>query len=132
ACGQLSTCPAQIRTGNGLGCCRDGTTDYSNGDIAFHFNPRFDEARRVVVCNTQQKGHWGTEERTAHMPFQPNNFFEITINVKSYCYQVMLQWSNLTLFEPPQIQEIFDGSCHEPHGFPFRLLEGESGDTDFG
>ncbi|XP_033014267.1 galectin-4-like isoform X2 [Lacerta agilis] len=58
-----------------------------NGNIAFHFNPRFDEGR-VVVCNTQQHGRWGAEERAYNMPFQPNIYFEMIINVKSHCYQV--------------------------------------------
>ncbi|CAI5780946.1 galectin-4-like isoform X2 [Podarcis lilfordi] len=58
-----------------------------NGNVAFHFNPRFDEGR-VVVCNTQQHGRWGAEERAYNMPFQPNIYFEMIINVKSHCYQV--------------------------------------------
>uniref|UniRef100_A0A8C6Y136 Galectin n=1 Tax=Naja naja TaxID=35670 RepID=A0A8C6Y136_NAJNA len=37
--------------------------------IAFHFNPRFDEGN-VIVCNTQEKGCWGPEERTSPMLFQ--------------------------------------------------------------
>ncbi|XP_073178364.1 galectin-9-like [Lepidochelys kempii] len=59
-----------------------------NGDIAFHFNPRFNEGRPVVVCNTEQNGCWGPEERTYHMPFQPGIYFEVIINVKGHCYQV--------------------------------------------
>ncbi|XP_074872438.1 galectin-4-like [Carettochelys insculpta] len=59
-----------------------------NRDIAFHFNPRFDESRQVVVCNTEQDGCWGEEERIYHMPFQPGSSFELIITVKSYCYQV--------------------------------------------
>uniref|UniRef100_A0A674IKH2 Galectin n=1 Tax=Terrapene triunguis TaxID=2587831 RepID=A0A674IKH2_9SAUR len=59
-----------------------------NGDIAFHFNPRFNEGRPVVVCNTQQNGCWGAEERTYHLPFQQGIYFEVIINVKGHCYQV--------------------------------------------
>ncbi|XP_062996294.1 galectin-9-like isoform X2 [Elgaria multicarinata webbii] len=58
-----------------------------NGDIAFHFNPRFDEGR-VVVCNTQQNHRWGSEERAFNMPFQPGCYFEMIISVKGHCYQV--------------------------------------------
>uniref|UniRef100_A0A8D0GZK8 Galectin n=1 Tax=Sphenodon punctatus TaxID=8508 RepID=A0A8D0GZK8_SPHPU len=60
----------------------------SNGDIAFHFNPRFDEGRLVVVCNTEQSHCWGSEERTYNMPFQSDTYFEMIINVKNHCYQV--------------------------------------------
>ncbi|XP_034648601.1 galectin-9-like [Trachemys scripta elegans] len=59
-----------------------------NGDIAFHFNPRFNEGRPMVVCNTEQNGNWGAEERTYHVPFQPGIYFEVIINVKGHCYQV--------------------------------------------
>ncbi|XP_074872437.1 galectin-9-like isoform X2 [Carettochelys insculpta] len=59
-----------------------------NRDIAFHFNPRFNESRQVVVCNTEQNGRWGQEERTYHMPFQLGSYFELIINVKNHCYQV--------------------------------------------
>ncbi|XP_065426789.1 galectin-4-like isoform X1 [Chrysemys picta bellii] len=59
-----------------------------NGDIAFHFNPRFNEGRPMVVCNTEQNGSWGAEERTYHVPFHPGIYFEVIINVKGHCYQV--------------------------------------------
>ncbi|KAG6922800.1 galectin-4-like [Chelydra serpentina] len=59
-----------------------------NGDIAFHFNPRFSDGRPVVVCNTEQNRCWGAEERTYHMPFQAGIYFEVIINVKGHCYQV--------------------------------------------
>ncbi|XP_030400506.1 galectin-4-like isoform X2 [Gopherus evgoodei] len=59
-----------------------------NGDIAFHFNPRFNNGRLMVVCNTEQNGRWGAEERTYHMPFQPGNYFEVIISVRGHCYQV--------------------------------------------
>lgn len=58
-----------------------------NGDVAFHFNPRFDEGR-VVVCNTMQQGRWGTEERTFNMTFQAGVYFEMIIHVQAQCYQV--------------------------------------------
>nr|XP_028595809.1 uncharacterized protein LOC114602131 [Podarcis muralis] len=72
---------------NGVGSRFSVNLVCGNGNIAFHFNPRFDEGR-VVVCNTQQHGRWGAEERAYNMPFQPNIYFEMIINVKSHCYQV--------------------------------------------
>ncbi|XP_077788378.1 galectin-5-like isoform X1 [Podarcis muralis] len=73
----------------------------ANGDIAFHFNPRFDMLKPVVVCNTQMKSKkqlwefwksdevfWGEEEIAPIMPFKQNNSFEMTVNLESGCYQV--------------------------------------------
>ncbi|XP_068105627.1 galectin-9C-like isoform X2 [Hyperolius riggenbachi] len=58
-----------------------------NNDIAFHFNPRFDDGN-VIVCNTMQCGTWGSEERKKHMPFQKNTFFDISIVVLGHAFQV--------------------------------------------
>ncbi|KAM4642591.1 galectin-4-like [Discoglossus pictus] len=58
-----------------------------NNDIAFHFNPRFDEGP-VLVCNTQQQNKWGTEERKNHMPFQKNTYFDLNIIVLGHAFQV--------------------------------------------
>ncbi|XP_053142929.1 galectin-3 [Hemicordylus capensis] len=50
-------------------------------DIAFHFNPRFNEdGRKVVVCNTMLQNNWGKEERTApRFPFEAGKQFKIQI-----------------------------------------------------
>lgn len=55
-----------------------------NGDIAFHFNPRFDEdGINVVVRNSLINNMWGTEERTApSFPFIPGKPFEVSIIFK--------------------------------------------------
>ncbi|KAM4696148.1 galectin-4-like [Rhinophrynus dorsalis] len=58
-----------------------------NNDIAFHFNPRFNEGP-VIVCNTLQGKSWGTEERMKHMPFQRNTYFEIVILVLGQGFKV--------------------------------------------
>ncbi|XP_063168602.1 galectin-4-like [Candoia aspera] len=60
-----------------------------NGDIAFHFNPRFDEGN-VIVCNTKEGGCWGPEERTSKMLFQPGVSFEVIINIRNHGYQVSI------------------------------------------
>uniref|UniRef100_A0A6I8N9Q1 Galectin n=1 Tax=Ornithorhynchus anatinus TaxID=9258 RepID=A0A6I8N9Q1_ORNAN len=49
-------------------------------DIAFHFNPRFEDGN-YVVCNTKEKDKWGKEERKMKMPFQKGLPFEIRILV---------------------------------------------------
>ncbi|XP_056394732.1 galectin-9-like isoform X2 [Hyla sarda] len=58
-----------------------------NNDIAFHFNPRFNEGN-VIVCNTMQKSCWGSEERKNNMPFQRKTFFDISILVLGHGFQV--------------------------------------------
>ncbi|XP_036078624.1 galectin-9 isoform X4 [Rousettus aegyptiacus] len=64
----------------------------SDNDIAFHFNPRFEESG-YVVCNTKQKGCWGPEERKMQMPFQMGNPFEIIFLVQSSDFKVMVNGS---------------------------------------
>ncbi|XP_008070019.1 galectin-9 [Carlito syrichta] len=67
----------------------DLQTGFSGNDIAFHFNPRF-EGQGYVVCNTRQKGSWGTEERKTMMPFQKGMPFEINFLVASSEFKVMV------------------------------------------
>ena len=62
-------------------------TGFSDQDIAFHFNPRFEEGG-YVVCNTKQKGSWGAEERKMQMPLQKGNPFELHFLVQSMEFQV--------------------------------------------
>ena len=57
------------------------------GDIAFHYNPRFDQG--TVVRNTHVGG-WGGEELAGSMPFTKNQRFEILIQVEAGCYRVCL------------------------------------------
>ncbi|XP_055982487.1 galectin-9-like [Sorex fumeus] len=58
----------------------------SGNDVAFHFNPRFNEG--LVVCNTKQNGCWGPEERERRMPFRKGNTFELCILVRSASFTV--------------------------------------------
>ena len=62
-------------------------TGRSDDDIAFHFNPRFEEGGSVV-CNTKKKGLWGLEEKKTHLPFQRGSPFELSFLVLSSCFQV--------------------------------------------
>uniref|UniRef100_A0A8C3SP14 Galectin n=1 Tax=Chelydra serpentina TaxID=8475 RepID=A0A8C3SP14_CHESE len=50
-------------------------------DIAFHFNPRFEEGG-YVVCNTFERQSWGSEERKYEMPFLKDQHFDIRVLVK--------------------------------------------------
>lgn len=66
-----------------------GRSDY---DIAFHFNPRFEEGG-YVVCNTKQNGSWGPEERKMQMPFQMGSPFELCFLVQSSEFKVTVNGS---------------------------------------
>ncbi|ELK24791.1 Galectin-9B [Myotis davidii] len=61
-------------------------TGFSDSDIAFHFNSRFEEGG-YVACNTTQKGQWGPEERRMINPFQMGIPFEISFLVENPGFQ---------------------------------------------
>ncbi|XP_045381366.1 galectin-9 isoform X1 [Lemur catta] len=65
---------------------------FSDNDIAFHFNPRFENGG-YVVCNTRQKGRWGPEERKMQMPFQKGRPFELCFLVQSSDFKVTVNGS---------------------------------------
>ncbi|XP_069339214.1 galectin-9 [Eulemur rufifrons] len=65
---------------------------FSDNDIAFHFNPRFENGG-YVVCNTRQKGRWGPEERKMQMPFQKGRPFVLCFLVQSSDFKVMVNGS---------------------------------------
>nr|XP_014436892.1 galectin-9 [Pelodiscus sinensis] len=56
-------------------------------DIAFHFNPRFEEGG-YVVCNTFENQSWGKEERKYKMPFLKGHSFKVKILVKHDSFMV--------------------------------------------
>ncbi|XP_023615327.1 galectin-9 isoform X3 [Myotis lucifugus] len=61
-------------------------TGLSDNDIAFHFNPRFEEGG-YVVCNTKQKKWSKKEERMMINPFQMGIPFEISFLVENSGFQ---------------------------------------------
>ncbi|XP_036858207.2 galectin-9 isoform X2 [Manis javanica] len=67
-------------------------TGRSDSNIAFHFNPRFEDGG-YVVCNTKQKGCWGPEERKMQMPFQMGGSFELCFLVETWSFKVMVNGS---------------------------------------
>lgn len=71
---------------------------FSGNDIAFHFNPRFEEGG-YVVCNTKQNGQWGPEERKMQMPFQKGMPFELCFLVQRSDFKVSGEY-------PPQTQSL--------------------------
>ncbi|XP_068110513.1 galectin-3 [Hyperolius riggenbachi] len=70
--------------------CKRFGFDLKNGDnIAFHFNPRFDEQPNVVVRNSMLRGQWGSEERGApKFPFTKGQPFKIQIRCDQDQYSV--------------------------------------------
>ncbi|XP_070416966.1 galectin-9B-like [Equus przewalskii] len=81
-------------------------TGRSDDDIAFHFNPQFEEGG-YLVCNTKEKGRWGQEEKR-HLPFQRRSPFELSFLVLSSCFQVMLNGSPFVRY---------------PHRVPFHRVD---------
>jgi len=55
-------------------------------DVAFHFNPRFDQ--RESVRNSCQGGGWGAEEKDGGFPLEAGEEFEIQIICFPEYYQV--------------------------------------------
>ncbi|XP_051014461.1 galectin-9-like [Acomys russatus] len=65
---------------------------FTGNDIAFHFNARFEDGG-YVVCNTEQQGHWGPEEKKMQMPFQEGKPFELSFLVERSDFKVMVNKS---------------------------------------
>ncbi|XP_057631206.1 galectin-9 isoform X1 [Chionomys nivalis] len=82
-------------------------TGFSENDIAFHFNPRFEDGG-YVVCNTKQKGQWGPEERKMQMPFQKGMPFELCFLVQRSDFKVMVNKNFFTQY---------------PHRVPYHLVD---------
>jgi len=59
-----------------------------NGDIALHFNPRFDE--KAVVRNSLISGEWGNEEREGKLPFEKSVGFDLEIRNEEYAFQLFV------------------------------------------
>lgn len=63
---------------------------YPDSNIAFHFNPRYDEGVPVVVMNSWLETSWGNEERLECGALEPGKDFALIIRVKSDCYKVIV------------------------------------------
>lgn len=73
------------------------TLDFKRGnDVAFHFNPRFNEDnRRVIVCNTKTNNTWGPEERQTVFPFESGKSFKIQVLVEPDHFKVAVNDAHL-------------------------------------
>ncbi|KAM7376581.1 hypothetical protein PAMP_006305 [Pampus punctatissimus] len=70
-------------------------------DVAFHFNPRFNESgRKVIVRNTRMGQKWGKEERELqNFPFVQGQPFEIKIMCTNREFKVAVNNSHLLDFK---------------------------------
>ncbi|XP_029349702.1 galectin-3b [Echeneis naucrates] len=78
------------------------TLDLSTAnDIAFHFNPRFNESgSKVIVRNSRVGKKWGKEERALqHFPFVQGQPFEIKILCTNREFKVAVNNSHLLEFK---------------------------------
>ncbi|NWV08733.1 LEG2 protein, partial [Ptilonorhynchus violaceus] len=57
-------------------------------DLAFHFNPRFNEA--VIVCNSKCSDKWQAEHRDPHLPFYRGCNVKFFIEMLSDKFRVKL------------------------------------------
>ncbi|XP_076360325.1 galectin-4-like isoform X1 [Tachypleus tridentatus] len=75
-----------------------GTGPYPPPDVAFHFNPRFDD--RSVVRNAQIKNKWGSEEcHIPFFPFSPHVNFDMIIRVADEKYVVAVNGQQFIEFK---------------------------------
>ncbi|NXP39268.1 LEG3 protein, partial [Leiothrix lutea] len=72
--------------------------DFKRGnDVAFHFNPRFNEDhKKVIVCNSMFQNTWGREERTApRFPFEAGKPFKLQILCETDHFKVAVNDAHL-------------------------------------
>ncbi|XP_068195204.1 galectin-3b [Antennarius striatus] len=64
----------------------------ASNDIAFHMNPRFNEAgKKVIVMNSSIGNSWGSEEREwNYFPFEPRRDFTIEILCSNHDYTITI------------------------------------------
>ena len=109
------------------------TGNYSGADVAFHFNPRFDQ--REAVRNACSGGAWGPEEKQGGFPLQPGQPFDIQIICFPEHYQVRakklegsfevhvrvhlgeLQWSTVVHLSTPRTLSSSTGIASERRCF---------------
>ncbi|XP_035529452.1 galectin-3b [Morone saxatilis] len=73
----------------------------TSNDLAFHFNPRFNESgKKVIVRNSCIGNKWGKEERDLqHFPFVQGQPFEIKILCSQREFKVAVNNSHLLSFQ---------------------------------
>uniref|UniRef100_A0A4W5JZA7 Galectin n=1 Tax=Hucho hucho TaxID=62062 RepID=A0A4W5JZA7_9TELE len=59
-------------------------------DVALHFNPRYDDSRHHVACNTMLCSKWGPEERKYYTPMTQGERFTLMFLVNRDTYSVIV------------------------------------------
>ncbi|KAE9551370.1 hypothetical protein FO519_005424 [Halicephalobus sp. NKZ332] len=77
-----------------------------NGDILFHFNPRFNE--NAVVRNSSVGGTWGNEEREGGFPFKKDTAFDLIIVNEPYSIQIFIDNERFGTFAHRTSNPAFD------------------------
>jgi len=67
-----------------------------NGDIALHFNPRFDE--KHIIRNSLINNEWGNEEREGKLPLEKGVGFDLKIVNEEYAFQIFLNEDRYATF----------------------------------
>ncbi|MFH4980352.1 hypothetical protein AB6A40_007061 [Gnathostoma spinigerum] len=67
-----------------------------NGDIALHFNPRFDE--KAILRNSLIAGEWGNEEREGKMVLEKGRGFDLEIQNTDYAFQIFIDGERYTSY----------------------------------
>ncbi|XP_047677858.1 galectin-8 isoform X2 [Tachysurus fulvidraco] len=75
-----------------------GSSTNPRADIAFHFNPRFRSAPRIV-CNSLHQGGWGREEILDQMPFKQGASFETIILVQKDVFKVAVNGAHVLEYQ---------------------------------
>jgi hypothetical protein len=60
----------------------------ANGDVALHFNPRFNEKK--IVRNSMQNNEWQNEEREGGFPFKKDIAFDLLFVNEPYAIQIYI------------------------------------------
>ncbi|GMT16903.1 hypothetical protein PFISCL1PPCAC_8200, partial [Pristionchus fissidentatus] len=103
-----------------------------NGDIALHFNPRFDEKiRDTVVMETNRSAQhiirnslinheWGNEEREGKNPLEKGALLDLEIKNEEYAFQILINGERFCSYahrlEPYELNGLQIGGDVEIHG----------------
>ncbi|CAJ0581801.1 unnamed protein product, partial [Mesorhabditis spiculigera] len=93
-----------------------------NGDIALHFNPRFDE--KAVVRNSLIANEWGNEEREGKLPFEKSVLFDLDIHNEEFAFTINVNGERFCSYahrvEPHGINGLQIGGDVEIQGIQIR------------
>ncbi|CAJ0958882.1 unnamed protein product, partial [Mesorhabditis belari] len=93
-----------------------------NGDIALHFNPRFDE--KAIIRNSLIANEWGNEEREGKIPFEKAVIFDLEIHNEEYAFAINVNGERFASYahrlEPHELNGLQIGGDVEITGIQIR------------